>query len=40
MGDGLRGGFAALLVRGGAVNGFRRIGEGPGTRGAGTVALF
>lgn len=40
MGDGLRGGCAALVVRGGGMKGFRRIGEGPGTGGAGTVALF
>ena len=40
MGEGLRCGFAALVVRGGKVNGFRRIGGGPGTRGAGTVMLF
>lgn len=40
MGEGLRGGCAALVVRGGKVKGFRSVGGGPDRRGAGAVALF
>ena len=39
MGEGLRGGFAALVVRGGRVKGFRRVGGGPERRGVGAVAF-